>query len=621
MTGISQEQDRLTSDMLHNRNCYAYLKVLKPFINEAVIEVLPDLLVLTSLYEYSPNRAYGDLYTSVLTYIEEQIDSIYLTLKPTVQEAVNNLLYAIYHNDNRMLEQGDWLRKIHCSIRPIHSHKDSTLERYLDTKQPRINKHSPQISGSLFSRAVSLFTPNFKPQLDTNIPSIRRRNYTHPLEATEYRFGTQAQRHQGAERVCPLFKHWLAINAKKTNSTKPIAHVYFNNLGLDRGKFDIPGSAEKELSLVLHQLEDDPTNKIAVITLPAYYSLMGLRHYRQTLPKLTYKKVFKEFLGVLLNEKHESGIADFKISPAVRKLLFEDEGQEVKIFTRLLKRSFKAMGIASGSRLSKAQKQAVWLHFNKFELTDFILTKLQPLSYNFSCKDAIDRGAVASVYYNLLKSISLNHPMSREEFEQALDLPAITVKGRGMNRQRKILWNALDTLINAHHDQFALNPKCFWLIYWRDMNCPVSRANELLQIRVKQLEALLNLLPATKIHVKHHVETLIKDIREQHKYSLDSEQLLLEVISRTTELLHEKPSKEAIIAYKKLATELQIKHPFLKMIAAGMLIFLGALFFNEDLINKGIAKFKQGFFARKNEELSKHIEQYIEVSTPPSSPS
>jgi len=114
------------------------------------------------------------------------------------------------------------------------------------------------------------------------------------------------------------------------------------------------------------------------------------------------------------------------------------------------------MGIKPEDVLSSAQKQAVWLHFIKFELTNYILNKLQPNSYNFSCKDAIDRGTVSSLYYNLHQSFALNQPISRDEFERDLDIAAANVKGRGMNFHRRILWNAIDCYVNADNAKIFL---------------------------------------------------------------------------------------------------------------------------------------------------------------------
>src|SRR4029078_3445836 len=100
---------------------------------------------------------------------------------------------------------------------------------------------------------------------------------------------------------------------------------------------------------------------------------------------------------------------------------------------------------------------------------------IKPKSFNFSCKDAIDRGALSSTYYNLIKSFTLNDPISKDEFELSLDAAAANVKGRGMNFHRKIIWNTINEYVNANYIELMKDNRKSWLIYWRDMNCPHSR--------------------------------------------------------------------------------------------------------------------------------------------------
>lgn len=61
----------------------------------------------------------------------------------------------------------------------------------------------------------SLFSKDFKPQYETNLPTIKNYSYKNGLDPIEYRFSTQAQRHNGKTRVSPLFTRWLQINAEK----------------------------------------------------------------------------------------------------------------------------------------------------------------------------------------------------------------------------------------------------------------------------------------------------------------------------------------------------------------------------------------------------------------------
>ena len=151
---------------------------------------------------------------------------------------------------------------------------------------------------------------------------------------------------------------------------------------------------------------------------------------------------------------------------------------EQNILEDLIEKSFKFMGVSPIKKVSLSKQQAVFFHFIKFEFTHFILDKLQPDSFNISCKDAIDRGGVASAYYNLIKSIKKGAPLSEEEFLRALHGAPTLVKGRGMNFHIKIIWNAIDHFIQAHDrtsKKTGILPTLdipTWLRTWRDDNAP-----------------------------------------------------------------------------------------------------------------------------------------------------
>lgn len=148
---------------------------------------------------------------------------------------------------------------------------------------------------------------------------------------------------------------------------------------------------------------------------------MGADHYKITDNQLSYDSVFDEFLDIALNETHPDGVADFKISPQIRRRLFGSKENEEPTFRDLITTSFVTMGIEPTNILSTAERQAVWLHFIKFELTNYILNTLQPTSCNFSCKDAID-GRPFRPFIIARKIFSLDKPISKDDFERDLDI-------------------------------------------------------------------------------------------------------------------------------------------------------------------------------------------------------
>ncbi len=610
MSTALNRHENISSDMLHNQNCYAYLRQLHPFISDKLIAVLPGLSALEKLdEEYDPKYPYGNLYSFTIAYLEDQIDDVYKTLSQRKAKKLDKLIFSIYHNDNHILENTEWINKIGAKTRPRQVDIANEIAKVLaDHKDTSVNKLSPTKAESLLNRFLTLFTPNFKPQLDTNLPSIKHFSFNKYSPNIEFRFSTQAQRHNGSVRISPLFLRWLEINAKKYPPEQPICHIYFNNLGLDRNDLlDIPGNNEKQLSLELHKLEQNPKYKIAVITLPANTALMGAELYKKLDDKLPYAQVFTELLDVAEGKMHASGVSDFRISPTIRALLFSEKENESQVLKQLLTQSFEYMGFIEDDVLSTAQKQAVWLHFTKYELTDFIINTLNPnnksIGYNFSCRDAIDRGAVSSVYYNLLKSIKMDQPIQREEFERALDSAAANVKARGMNFHRKIIWNALDTLVNANYEAFKQDERLSWLIYWRDMNCPHSRVDRLIKIRIQQCKEQLYDLSTNQQALKNSGLRLLHRINQQYDQKVNGQRLLLEVVSRTSHLLNAAPTDESIREYKQLATELRINHPILHIIAGlmeallGLILYIPSFSYSTGLINQGISLAKTGFFA------------------------
>ncbi|KTD60826.1 hypothetical protein [Legionella shakespearei] len=600
---------KITSDMVHNQNCHAYLLQLKPFVNNDIVALLPQLEPLFNLdNEYNPQFPYGTLYSSIINYLDAQIDSV----DPQHLHLLDELLFAIYHNNNHILEDTGWINRILAQTRPLHTDAHKMIAQALTDGAETVNQLSPEKAESLWNRIGGLFSSEFHPQHDTNLPSLKNFTYKEATAPVEYRFSTQAQRHQDVVSISPLFRHWLRINAQNHPQEQSLCHIYFNNLGLDREHFfDLPGFKEKQMSLALHELEKDPTLKVAVITLPASQSLMGAHHYEQTGDQLSCSDVFEELFRVAQGNRHPSGISDFYISPAIKNLLFTDAAEESAIIKALLKNSFDLMGAQENQTISTAQKQAIWLHFIKFELTDFIIEKLSQdnpdLSYNFSCKDAIDRGMLSSVYYNLFKSFQLDQPMQHAEFERALHAGAATVKGRGMNFHHNIIWNAVDTLVNAQYDVLFADKRTSWLIYWRDMNCPHSRVEQLLPIRLEQCEKQFATLPREQEQIKTTGLRLIAQIREQQQFS--GQRLLLEVVSRTARMLEDKPQPDAITDYQNLASELRINHPLLHVIGGLMELLLGALLYlpslgySQPLVSKGLATAKAGFFARERNQL------------------
>lgn len=623
MTVNKHDQQVLSSDAIHNHNAFNYLLELKPYITKEILdldEIFSQISQLPAKYDENQGKAYGDLYSTILTFLDDNIDEIDSHLSNEHKKALDNLIIAIYDNDNKIIDNALWINTYSNDVRPLDLNPSHHITRDLNSTKPSVNRLHPTQTGTMRARTQGVLSPNFKLQLGTNIPTIKNYTYKKRNQPREYRFGTQAQRHNGIERVSPLFKHWLRIKAQA--STKKTAHVYFNNLAYDRSRYDFEGSKERALSLELHKLEEDPSLKIVVITLPASKSLFGDKHYQLTKDSLSYNDVFDELLTIADKEQHPSQIVDFHISKAARELLFQDELHQKAMLNKLLTQSFQAMGIDAQMSLTTAQKQAVWLHFIKFELTDYIITTLKPDGYNFSCKDAIDRGALSSIYYNLHKSFQTDNPMNKEEFERSLDAAAASVKGRGMNFHRRILWNALDKYINAH--ELLQDKDKAWLVFWRDMNCPHSQVHSLLGRRIADVRAQIKTLPVEKDSVKEIADKLLNAIEISHKQQVSGQRLIFELLARTSQLLNTAQiTDDDVVKYKALANELRVNYPKLHILGGlaeaflGVLLLIPSLGYSSKLIKDGISTAKTGFFSAKRTQLCEEAEQLVNELKPP----
>ncbi|ETO93444.1 hypothetical protein [Legionella oakridgensis] len=582
----------------HNLNCFAYLSQIALNTPDKIKEIFKDQTIkhfFLNPEPYNPTISYANLYTKFLTALERQIEKNQTAIpaafsaadpshgKKNYQQWIN----TIYQNRNDILpETYERFRGALATRRLVDSRPEklvrSAMKSY--TTSETSHQYTPQREGGLWRRIRTTTSSTFKPMLTTSIPSTRDYQYTLLLREAdksypqELRFGTQGQRHQDKPRVSPLFKEWL-----RQKNDKKIAHVYFNLLGYDRSNYE--GSKERELSLALHELETEHPN-IVVITLPADQGLMEQHAYEHTQndPELTTETFFAEMMEIA-NGESRSPIKDFVISLKAKQLLYGEAGEdynktkEVEVLTRLLGNSFRAMGLEINNQtlLSPAQQQAIWFHFTKYEMPQYVLTALQPDTWNASCKDAIDRGGVASAYLNLMRSLRSPLPMSRDEFEQALHAAATLVKGRGLNHHYEIIWNALDKYIDANFTTLSSDPNKTWLIHWRNDNTPqiIARMPSYFAKVLKQNEALLNQKleelhglprPHNRFTVNHIVaihkaQQILASVKEQlfdengNPKASSGKRLLLEIVSHTAQMAlspNSPPAKDLSLVLSEL---------------------------------------------------------------------
>jgi hypothetical protein len=411
-------------------------------------------------HKYEAAYPYGDLYILFLRAIDEAIEKTENEEGPVIDEFVK----TIYRNPNKALKfTGNF---IHSSIvKPINN--KTNLSRNIEhiiasglnhNGHKNINQKTPKDAGSTWGRLNSIIGSNFKPQF-TSIPSIREYRYNANNPPTEIRMGTQAQIHHNKPKVSPTFRKWL----KTLPNSGQVQHIYFNSLRQNNsGFFDIEGKRERSMTEALNTLENDFKN-VAIITLPSSHGAISLdRHNKKNLTLSEWKK---KILDIALENGYGPKIEDFHISEQIREKIFAGMERENKL-TELIQNSFVKLGYNDPHAIiNPAQQQAIYFDFIKYELTKFIINQLNPSSINFSCKDGIDRGGIASAYYNLISSIESGLAMTEEEFTRALHAAPALVKGRGMNNNIERLWNAINAYIDAQKGNKNIPD---WLYTWRD---------------------------------------------------------------------------------------------------------------------------------------------------------
>lgn len=465
----------ISGDELHNQNCHEFLfNVWKAIESTSIKKSLSEQK--NKLESYDPDYAYGDLYTTFLTDLEKDIDQIPEGEDKTI------LLNAIFLNHSNLLE--NTAKKV---LTPILKESNKfTFSSFESAVTNHLNKHqkkkrnscTPQEMGSIMGRAWSSIG-EFSPMKKTSIPCVKKYNYQNEITLPiEIRMGTQAEYFlegdtgdtiQLKSRMNSLFKAWIKAQQQKNNKEK-ITHVYFNLLGRDREGHE--GDREKGLTIELEAFEKENPN-IAVITLPADDGEMSKTAHQHHAENDDCSSMFNKMLNIA-SGKQKDGVCDFYISESVKAKLYTSRDSEEAKLKSLIKKSFKTIldidDPENGkTKLSPAQLQAVYFHFIKYELTNFILEKLEPTSFNTSCKDGIDRGGVASLYYNLMKSIELGKPLTEEEFQRGLHAAPTMVKGRGINHQANLIWNAVHHYIQTNETK---SPD--WLIKWRANFAPAN---------------------------------------------------------------------------------------------------------------------------------------------------
>lgn len=531
-----------TIETLFNYCCYKYLKNVAKKITPDVIEELkhicPDLAEFkTKFYTktgkrkyFNPYQQYNVIYSDFMKKVHKSMPDISALQKKSLSEKneastypvfvprkfkeMDDFIISFYENDCKILDTTgklvvDQLQGANPLVRDnitriydkfIKSNATNAFTKFFDIMANEVNSIAnddpqPQYQESYYRRGKNGVAREFQPMLTTSLHSFREYDFHNHVKWKEMRIGTQGEFVDDKPGVTPFFAAYAEAQARKYHEKK-FTHIYFNNLGLDRTSHE--GKREKAMTLELHKFGEKHQN-VAVITLPADKGLMSQDMLkageRETLDVLAEMiKIARE--GSSIDpEKPTSGVRDFYIPPYVKEELYKNTDELTEI-NNLLNMSIRDLDFEGKRTLTGAEAQALYVNFLKFQLTDFIIRKLDPVSINFACKDAIDRGAFSSLYFNLLKSISLGKCMSKDEFIHGLHAAAVMVKGRAMNHHLEMFANALNAYLTAK----ATNPNVpEWL---KEMN--KVRLDVILKVEEKKNKPSDEINDFTSITLKHH---------------------------------------------------------------------------------------------------------------------
>lgn len=442
---------------------------------------------------YQEQFAYGNLYTDFFTQLEMEFDNNTLFWRDLLNNKNKQaLIIALFEQENTALTRTYTLIKDIRMSDTIEEHS-SKITSSLNTGKVVVNNITPQSTDELITKlGFALTIKQFKPMYTTSQMSLRQYEWQKKCREktpTEIRCGTWAQRtsegyFSTTPRITPIAEKYLLIKALQSNQkhaahSSDVTNVYFNLLGNDSPGFwenpkqDYERNLENKMTTELHHLENRHPN-IAVITMPADLGLMDHKAIQDSDKQVDPKNAFKEMLDIAcMRSTHP--IKDFFISENVKKHLYGNGQQysknaEQNELKKLLTDSFqKILGIDPLAddieKISPAQRHAIYFHFMKFEIPNFILNRLNPSTFNFSCKDGIDRAGVASLYFNFMKATELGLEFSLDEFRRGLHAASTLVKGRGINKHSASLWNALLHFCDTQKKHMLLETNS-WIYDW-----------------------------------------------------------------------------------------------------------------------------------------------------------
>lgn len=366
-----------------------------------------------------------------------------------------------------------------------------------NTTNPNKKLHVEHPDNPVNAFVSSMLGYKYHPLKRNNMPYVAFDEMQLQQNAKCLRIGAQTQK---SGVVNPVFERYLLANARKdaklnanldSEKNENYEYVYFNLMkrnqesqdtkktGISKAIDKFVRYSEGKRASALEFLNEKEDLKTAVITLPAdnEFLLGSFKMSRGSASNLHETCNLADLLKQV-KKSIRYNRNDFYFCDRVKKVLFGkhcDNGVIEKLFKNAAAEVLKGFDPKNlkTTFISDEQRNALLFHFIKSKLTGYILEKLNPKAYNFTCKDAIDRGAIHTLWYHFNLFYEKGIPMSEEAFLKYLDAAALIVKYRPLNHNRNLIWNALKHRVESDAKFRDGHP---WAITWLNNNLPADQS-------------------------------------------------------------------------------------------------------------------------------------------------
>lgn len=456
----------------------------------AQIKLAEMIRELTAIKSFDSNIDYGDKYTQ----LQEQLDVVARSelKKGQRNPAFDYIFKAMYENDNKIHSE-IYEKVIEPNNKTSVTSEDVNNNIRKVTSNPgkvfNIN-HPDNPLNAFFSAMLGV---GYNPLKKNNVPYVAFDSDELKSDQKCLRIGSQVQ---GAGEVNPTFKRYLLAKAheNKDNTNEKgkgnYNYVYINLLKRPQ-EHQSPSEktgvaylldkfvrfSEGKKALALENDLNKPEFKTACITLPADGEFFNGDFSLSTGKSTDGLTTNLEELQKELYESIRDNKNDFYMPDEVKTALFGDNMKEVveQLYLTALQKTVDPniqQKDLRGLEITPQNRNALLFQFVKGELSNKIIDELNPKAYNMSCKDAIDRGGIHTLYHHLNKRFDQNNPMSEAEFKKYMDAPAMIVKYRTLNDNRTLLWNTLKHR-NENDPEFAKSHP--WVKDWVAKNDPAIK--------------------------------------------------------------------------------------------------------------------------------------------------